>query len=41
MLDTRRPYGLAACGTLAEAVSYLSLAIWATIDAYLVAKRNN
>jgi len=28
-------------GTLARAVLYLEIIVWATIDAYLVAKRNN
>jgi hypothetical protein len=28
-------------GTLAQVVSYLEIAVWPTVDAYLVAKRNN
>ena len=41
ILSTRCRYRLAGCGTVAQAVSYLLIVVWATVDAYLVAKRNN
>jgi hypothetical protein len=41
ILSTRCRYGVAACGTPAQAISYLEIAVWTTGDAYLVAKRDN
>ncbi len=39
--DSRRRYCLGMRGTLARAVLYLEIVVWATVDAYLTAKRNN